>query len=114
MIESAVTLLPQPDSPTMPSVRPRSSRRLTPSTARTSPCSPRNEVWRLLTSSRALVAGNRFLDASAVKLAPRASVARRAAHERNEALVRLVVEPSQPDVRAGDVVAPDVERGSML
>ena len=28
MIDSAVTLLPQPDSPTMPSVRPRSSVKL--------------------------------------------------------------------------------------
>ena len=30
MMESAVTLLPQPDSPTMPSVRPRHSEKLTP------------------------------------------------------------------------------------
>ncbi len=33
MIESAVTLLPQPDSPTMPSVRPGMSEKLTPPTA---------------------------------------------------------------------------------
>ena len=33
MIESAVTLLPQPDSPTMPSVRPARTAKLTPSTA---------------------------------------------------------------------------------
>ena len=37
MIESAVTDLPQPDSPTMPSVLPRSTEKLTPSTACTSP-----------------------------------------------------------------------------
>jgi len=37
MTESAVTDLPQPDSPTMPSVFPRSTPKLTPSTARTSP-----------------------------------------------------------------------------
>ena len=34
MIDSAVTLLPQPDSPTMASVRPASTAKLTPSTAR--------------------------------------------------------------------------------
>ena len=34
MIESAVTLLPQPDSPTMPSVSPGASENDTPSTAR--------------------------------------------------------------------------------
>ena len=37
MIESAVTDLPHPDSPTIPSVRPRSTEKLTPSTARTTP-----------------------------------------------------------------------------
>jgi hypothetical protein len=42
MIESEVTLLPQPLSPTMPSVRPRSSEKLTPSTARNSPSSAAN------------------------------------------------------------------------
>ena len=33
MMDSAVTLLPQPDSPTMPSVRPGPSEKLTPATA---------------------------------------------------------------------------------
>jgi hypothetical protein len=37
MIEKAVTLLPQPDSPTIPSVRPLRTSKLTPSTAR-GPC----------------------------------------------------------------------------
>ena len=37
MIDSAVTLLPQPDSPTMPSVRPGSMEKLIPSTAGNSP-----------------------------------------------------------------------------
>ena len=37
MIESAVTLFPEPDSPTTPSVRPALTSRSTPSTARTSP-----------------------------------------------------------------------------
>ena len=37
MIDSAVTLLPQPDSPTMPSVSPAWTSNDTPSTARTMP-----------------------------------------------------------------------------
>ena len=37
MSESAVTLLPQPDSPTMASISPRFSEKETPSTAFTSP-----------------------------------------------------------------------------
>ena len=37
MIESAVTLLPQPDSPTMPSVSPGNTSNETPSTARVTP-----------------------------------------------------------------------------
>ena len=37
MSESAVTLLPQPDSPTIASVAPRSSEKDTPSTALTRP-----------------------------------------------------------------------------
>src|SRR5579885_2640804 len=52
MIESAVTLLPQPDSPTMPRVRPVSSEKLTPSTAWNSPPSASKYVARFLTSRR--------------------------------------------------------------
>ena len=37
MIERDSTVLPEPDSPTMPSVRPRSRVNVTPSTARTRP-----------------------------------------------------------------------------
>src|SRR6266404_751581 len=47
-IESAVTLLPQPDSPTRPSVRPRRSVKLMPSTARATP----SEVSKCVCSSR--------------------------------------------------------------
>src|SRR5258706_1159434 len=114
MIESAVTLLPQPDSPTMPSVRPRSRRKLTPSTARTSPCSPWNEVRSPLTSSRWFVAGNRFLDARAVELAPRMRLARGAAHERDEALVRLVVEAPELGGRLRMIVDAQAQLGVLL
>src|SRR6266850_1306149 len=109
MIESAVTLLPQPDSPTMPSVRPRSRRKSTPSTARTSPCSPWNEVRSPRTSRRFFVTGNLFLDARAVELSPRPRLARAAAHERNEALVRLVVKAPELRERLGVVIDPEIE-----
>src|SRR5438309_6207933 len=47
----AVTLLPQPDSPTMPSVSPGYSSKLTSRTALTSPSSVKKDVLRFLTSS---------------------------------------------------------------
>jgi hypothetical protein len=53
MIESAVTDFPHPDSPTMPSVRPRSTEKETPSTARTSPSRVPKYVRRSLTSRSA-------------------------------------------------------------
>src|SRR5579863_175493 len=49
--ESAVTDLPEPDSPTMPSVSPASSLNESPLTAVTRPSSVRNVVRRLPTSS---------------------------------------------------------------
>src|SRR5688500_3286336 len=52
MIESAVTLLPHPDSPTTPSVLRRGISSEMPSTARTVPCSVRNSVTRSRISSR--------------------------------------------------------------
>ena len=54
MIVRQVTLLPQPDSPTMPSVLPFSTEKLTPSTALTMPSSVRKYVFRSLTSRRAM------------------------------------------------------------
>src|SRR5215831_10513027 len=54
MIERQVTLLPQPDSPTMPSVLPFSTEKLTPSTALTMPSSVRKYVLRSFTSSSAI------------------------------------------------------------
>src|SRR6516165_3764700 len=44
MMESAVTLLPQPDSPTSPTVSPSSIPKLTPLTARISPSLVKNDV----------------------------------------------------------------------
>ena len=51
MIESTLTVLPEPDSPTMPVSLPGATEKLTPSTARTSPRGVKNEVLRSLTSS---------------------------------------------------------------
>ena len=53
MIDSAVTLLPQPDSPTSPSTSPRASAKLRPSTARSSPASVVKRVSSASTRSRA-------------------------------------------------------------
>src|SRR6185312_12752889 len=50
--DSAVTLLPQPDSPTRPRVSPKPSSKLTSSTARTTPSGVKKWVERFLTSSR--------------------------------------------------------------
>src|SRR5437773_2904345 len=49
MMESEVTLLPQPDSPTRPSVLLSPISKLTPSMARTSPSGVKNDVRRFLT-----------------------------------------------------------------
>src|SRR5688572_16303629 len=53
MIDSAVTLLPQPDSPTSATVSPSCTSQLTPSTARTSPLDVENCVARFSTDSSA-------------------------------------------------------------
>src|SRR5690348_4879724 len=52
--DSAVTLLPEPDSPTRPSVSPGCTVKLTPSTARTTPASVSKYVRRSRTSSSGL------------------------------------------------------------
>src|SRR5579863_980990 len=54
MIDSAVTLLPEPDSPTMPSVSPRCRSKLSPLTARTMPSSVAKVTRRSLTASKAI------------------------------------------------------------
>ena len=55
MMDSDVTLLPQPDSPTMASVRPASTLKSMPSTAAKLPWSVANSVRRPVTSSSAIV-----------------------------------------------------------
>src|SRR5262249_29820767 len=51
MIDIAVTLLPEPDSPTIPTISRGASVNETPSTARTMPSSVRNETRSSRTSS---------------------------------------------------------------
>ncbi len=53
MIVWVETLLPEPDSPTMPSVCPASTEKDTPRTACTTPSGVRNDTYRSCTSSRA-------------------------------------------------------------
>ena len=52
MTDIAVTVLPEPDSPTMPSVSSRSSVKLTPFTALTTPACVKKCVERSVTSRR--------------------------------------------------------------
>ena len=52
MSDSAATVLPDPDSPTMPMVSLRSSVKLTPLTALTTPAWVKKCVERSVTSSR--------------------------------------------------------------
>ena len=59
---SAVTLLPEPDSPTTPRDLPRCRPKSMPSTARTTPSMVRNSVCRPRTSSRQVGARRRGLD----------------------------------------------------
>src|SRR5947207_15556080 len=56
-IDSAVTLLPQPDSPTIAKVSPGMTWNETPSTARTMPSRVKNQVLRSATSSNGRPAG---------------------------------------------------------
>src|SRR4051812_11585474 len=89
MMESAVTLFPQPDSPTMPSVRPASREKLTPSTARSVPPSTAKSVLSSFTSS------NLFLDDGAVGDPRGPRPGGEAAHERLVALEAHLVEAAQ-------------------
>src|SRR5262245_42042981 len=96
----AVTLLPQPDSPTTPSVSPRAMPKLTPSTARTTPSS----VWKCVRRSRISSRG------SAISGGLQARV-ERVAH----ALAEQVVEHhGQEDDEAREDLDPPVLRAAAL
>src|SRR5688500_9912944 len=63
-MDKHVTVLPEPDSPTIPRVVPRVTSKETPFTARTTPVSVRKEVTRLRTDSTKGKALPRFLPRS--------------------------------------------------
>src|SRR3954453_6085108 len=92
MIERAVTDLPQPDSPTTPSVLPFSTSKLTPSTARTTPSRVKKCVWRSSTSRMAnlgLLRPRVERVAQAVRDEVRAEDERRDREARNQDHVRV-------------------------
>ena len=125
MIDSAVTLLPQPDSPTMPSVRPASSDRLMPSTAGNSPPpSTANQVLRFADLEQAHALGHRWparrrggvealdfrLDLRPIGHARRPRARGQAGDEGLVALEALDVQPQQFGQRFGVIVDAQVEK----
>ena len=113
MIDSDVTLLPQPDSPTRPMISPRSTWKSMPSTARTTPSRVWNDVRRPRTSSRrssprsapSRAVRDELLDDRLVE-ARDSSVADR----RRAGADRLIGSPVQPRVeRVAQAVAEQVE-----
>src|SRR3954471_15940758 len=108
MMESAVTLLPHPDSPTTPSVRPASSSKLTPSTARNSPASVAKCVLRFLTSS------NFIFDRGPIGDAGRPRLRRQTTNERLVALQAFSVEALELPDRLGMVIDADIEERIVL
>src|SRR6185436_4308387 len=112
MIASAVTLLPQPDSPTRPRVRPASSARLTPSTAGTVERRPASSTSNSTLSP--VTSSNLIFDERAVGDPRRARLRRQAAHERLVALEAHAVETAQLGDRLRVVVDADVEERIFL
>ncbi len=76
MIDRAKIVLPEPDSPTRPSVVPLARERFTPSTARTRPRGVRKWVLRSTTSSSGPVDPSSALPSSAVTCTPKALTTR--------------------------------------
>ena len=126
MTASEVTLLPQPDSPTMPSVRPRATEKLTPSTASVRrPSVPGKTTRRSSTSSSGAplmaigFARRRALSISAfddvaVGGADRVAASRHELAEVHAALAADLLQPRQFGERIGVVVDPQVEVGVFL
>src|SRR4051812_4415188 len=65
------TLLPEPDSPTIPTTSPGFTVNETPSTARTSPSSVRNDTRRSLTSSSGSAMAQHLLDGTDARVEER-------------------------------------------
>src|SRR5437867_3848760 len=120
-IDSDVTLLPQPDSPTTASVSPRSTENDTPSTARTTPSRVKKYVFRPCTSSSgaAGVGPNSFgrIGPSGISLiashAPRETRVQRIAHAVAEEIHREHRE-RQTDAGKDNKVACDQDHAASL
>src|SRR5436190_1970836 len=109
-IDSDVTLLPQPDSPTTASVSPRSTENDTPSTARTTPSRVKKYVFRPCTSSSgAAGSGDGFIASHA----PRETRVERVAHAVDEEIHREHRE-RQTDAGKDDEVARDLDEAPSL
>ncbi len=91
MMERLSTVLPEPDSPTTPRVRPRAKVSETPSTARTSPRPVRNEVCRSIDlEERAL--DRPHVGEAQLRASPAAAhrfTSRRSKYERRRSAIRL-------------------------
>src|SRR3954467_13535959 len=102
------TVLPEPDSPTMPSTSPRAIENDTPSTARTSPLSVLKETLRSRTSSSGSGSGSGMTDARVEQCIDEVDGGvddddeeggvddRRHDHGQVELLQRLVRQPAEP------------------
>src|SRR6476620_11404285 len=111
--DSAVTLLPEPDSPTIASVSPGSRWNDTPSTAVTVPRSVRNRVVRFLTSSSGrVIAASRsmahlFLQ---ILIDPDAGVDRSRADGTGAQLAGVILHPGPPGREDVGRRQPDIGR----
>src|SRR6266508_4114593 len=88
MIESDVTLLPQPDAPTMPRVSPGGIEKLTPSTARTTP----SMTWKYVRRSRTSSSGRLYDDGAGSSAAVGTIVNRLLPRSRVERVAKTVAQ----------------------
>src|SRR5881396_1330856 len=98
MMLSAVTLFPEPDSPTMPSVSPRLMWKSIPSTARTTPSSVKKYVFSPLTSS----SRSAMAPPLAATIADSPAAARLARLGSQTRLAARVAEPPRPPLGSHD------------
>src|SRR4249919_241265 len=108
--DSAVTLLPDPDSPTIASVSPGSRWNDTPSTAVTVPRSVRNRVVRFLTSSSGRVIRSEAHLLLEILVEPDAGVDRARADGAGAQLAAVILHPRPPGGEDVGRRQPDVGR----
>ena len=101
MIERDSTVLPEPDSPTTPSVRPRSSAKLTPSTALTRPRGVRKWVFEV----GDLEQRARLAAAAGLQLGHQIVASRMSKRRANQSPIRLNESTVMNSIRHGNTVA---------